>query len=69
MQKGRLLRPPFSKPVISPSDQFAAKWFRVLDTASENAPELRRSRRSPVLAPGSKIDVQSRSVVVLRSGP
>jgi len=52
-----------------PGDQFAAKWSRVLDTASENAPELRRSRNSPVLAPGSKIDVQARSVVVLRSGP
>jgi hypothetical protein len=32
-------------------------------------PELRRSRHTPVLASGSKIDVQARSVVVLRSGP
>ena len=51
-----------------PGEQFAAKWFQVLDTASENAPELRRSRREPTVAPGSKIDVQARSVVVLRSG-
>jgi glycogen operon protein len=50
-----------------PAEQFAPRWIRVLDTATENAPELRRLRRAEKLEPGAKIDVQSRSVVVLRS--
>jgi glycogen operon protein len=50
-----------------PPEQFATRWIRVLDTATENAPELRRLRRAEKLEPGAKIDVQSRSLVVLRS--
>ena len=49
-----------------PAEQFGSKWLRVLDTASENPPELRRSRRAQALAASAKIDVQPRSVVVLR---
>jgi hypothetical protein len=40
----------------------------VLDTSTENAPELRRSRKGQLLEAGAKLDVESRSVVVLRSG-
>ena len=50
-----------------PPEQFAARWIRVLDTSTENAPELRRLRRAEKLEPGAKIDVQARSLVVLRS--
>jgi glycogen operon protein len=49
-----------------PPEQFGKRWQRVLDTASENPPELRRSRRGQPLEAGGKIEVQSRSVVVLR---
>jgi glycogen operon protein len=49
-----------------PPEQFGKKWLRVLDTASDNPPELRRSRRAQTLEAGAKLDVQSRSVVVLR---
>src|SRR6266480_3591613 len=50
-----------------PPEQLAARWIRVLDTSTENAPELRRLRRAEKLEPGAKIDVQARSLVVLRS--
>ena len=50
-----------------PPEHFAARWIRVLDTSTENAPELRRLRRAEKLEPGAKIDVQARSLVVLRS--
>ena len=49
-----------------PPDQFGTRWLRVLDTASDNPPELRRSRRAEALKAGTRIDVQSRSMVVLR---
>jgi hypothetical protein len=38
----------------------------VLDTASDNPPELRRSRRVQTLEAGTKLEVQARSIQVLR---
>jgi glycogen operon protein len=50
-----------------PPAQLAAKWGQVLDTSTENAPELRRSRKGQSLEAGAKLEVQPRSVVVLRT--
>ena len=49
-----------------PPEQFGKKWIQVLDSASENPPEVRRSRRAQAFAPGAKVEVQPRSVQVLR---
>jgi glycogen operon protein len=53
-------------PFALPPQQFGAHWMRVLDTSTDALPELRRSRRAQQLQAGEQIDVQSRSVVVLR---
>ena len=50
-----------------PPAQFGSTWTRVLDTAEDAPPELRRSRRAQRLRAGDKVDVQSRAVVVLRA--
>jgi isoamylase len=49
-----------------PPEQLGKKWLRVLDTASDSPPELRRSRRAQTLDAGTKVDVQARSIQVLR---
>ncbi len=49
-----------------PPEQLGKKWLRVLDTASDTPPELRRSRRAQTLEAGAKLEVQARSVQVLR---
>jgi glycogen operon protein len=49
-----------------PSEQFGKKWIPVLDTSTESPPQLRRLRKSQSFAPGAKVDVQGRSVQVLR---
>ncbi|HZR09860.1 MAG TPA: glycogen debranching protein GlgX [Myxococcales bacterium] len=49
-----------------PAEQLGKKWQRVLDTASDNPPELRRSRRVQTLEAGTKLEVQARSIQVLR---
>jgi len=49
-----------------PQERFGKRWQRVLDTASENPPELRRSRRGQPLEAGAKLEVQARSLVLLR---
>ena len=49
-----------------PAQQFGGGWMRVLDTATEAPPELRRSRHGHRLAPGDPVEVQSRSVVLFR---
>ncbi len=49
-----------------PPSTFGQKWLRIVDTATDSPPELRRSRRLQALAAGDRIDVESRSVVVLR---
>jgi glycogen operon protein len=53
-------------PFALPPQQFGAHWMRVLDTSTDALPELRRSKRAQQLQAGEQIDVQSRSVVVLR---
>ena len=52
--------------VTLPPEQFGKKWIQVVDTSSDNPPEIRRSRKAQCLAPGAKLDVQGRSVAVLR---
>jgi glycogen operon protein len=54
-------------PFTLPPQQFGRQWTRVLDTSSDAPPELRRSRRAQVAEAGSTIDVQARSVIVLRT--
>ena len=49
-----------------PPEQFGKKWIQVLDSASENPPELRRARKAQAFAPGGNLEVQPRSVQVLR---
>ena len=49
-----------------PPEQFGKKWLPVLDTSTEAPPQLRRLRKGSALAPGAKVDVQGRSVQVLR---
>ena len=49
-----------------PAQQFGNGWMRVLDTATDAPPELRRSRHGHRLAPGEQVDLQSRSVVLFR---
>jgi hypothetical protein len=51
---------------VLPPQQFGGRWMRVLDTSTDAPPELRRSRRAQQLKAGEQIEVQSRSVVVLR---
>jgi glycogen operon protein len=53
-------------PFALPPQQFGGHWMRVLDTSTDALPELRRSRRAQQLQAGEQIEVQSRSVVVLR---
>ena len=50
-----------------PPEQFGKRWIQVVDTSTDNPPELRKSRRAQSLPPGAKIEVQGRSVQVLRS--
>jgi glycogen operon protein len=50
-----------------PPQQFAAKWMRVLDSSTDDPAELRRSRKAAALEAGQKLEVQARSVVVLRT--
>jgi glycogen operon protein len=49
-----------------PAERFGKKWLPVLDTSTDNPPQLRRLRKAPSFAPGGKVDVQGRSVQVLR---
>ena len=53
-------------PFTLPPQQFGLKWIRVLDTSSGAPPELERSSSAPALEAGAQVEVQSRSVVVLR---
>ena len=46
---------------------FAKNWAPVLDSSTDAPPELRRPRRGRVLEAGAQIDVQARTVVVLRA--
>src|SRR5467141_2505723 len=50
-----------------PPEQFGKKWIQVVDTSTDNPPEIRRSRKARSFAPGEKLDVQGRSVAVLRN--
>ena len=53
-------------PFTLPPQQFGSRWIRVLDTASDAPPELRRTRRGEALEPGAEIRVEARSVVIFR---
>ena len=53
-------------PFTLPPQQFGTSWSRVLDTAAGAPPELKRSDAQPIAA-GESVQVQARSVVVLRS--
>jgi len=50
-----------------PGEPFASRWMRVLDTATDDPPELRRSRRVQTLAGGAQLEMKARTLVVLRS--
>jgi glycogen operon protein len=54
---------------VLPDEKFANKWMRVLDTAEDNPPELRRSRRAQSVAAGSKLSVQARATLLFRAMP
>jgi isoamylase len=49
-----------------PDEKFGGKWARVLDTADDAPPELRRSRKGQALGPGTKVDVRARAMLLLR---
>jgi glycogen operon protein len=50
-----------------PPEKFGARWWRVLDTATAESPELRRGRKKEGVEPGSTVNVQGRSILLLRS--
>ena len=52
-------------PFTLPPQQFGGRWTRVLDTSSNAPPELRTRGQSA--AAGEQVQVQARSLVVLRS--
>jgi isoamylase len=49
-----------------PDEKFGGRWVRVLDTAEDAPPELRRSKRTQFLGPAATIEVQSRSLLLMR---
>jgi isoamylase len=49
-----------------PDEKFGGRWVRVLDTAEDTPPELRRSRRGQTLGPGAQVEVQGRAMLLLR---
>ncbi len=49
-----------------PGEQFGTRWMRVLDTATDEPPELRRARRRETVGPGAKIEAKARTIVLLR---
>ncbi|HEX9576316.1 MAG TPA: hypothetical protein VF993_01085 [Myxococcales bacterium] len=53
-------------PFKLPPQQFGLRWIRVLDTAVDVAPELRRSIFAEVVKPEEQVEVKARSVVVFR---
>ncbi|HEX4383899.1 MAG TPA: glycogen debranching protein GlgX [Myxococcales bacterium] len=49
-----------------PDEKFGDRWLRVLDTAEDTPPELRRSKRSQADSPSAAVKVQARAVVLYR---
>jgi isoamylase len=49
-----------------PDEKFGGRWLRVLDTAEDAPPELRRSKRSKADSAAAAVKVQSRAVVLYR---
>jgi glycogen operon protein len=49
-----------------PGEQFGTRWMRVLDTATDDPPELRRARRRETLGPGAKVEAKARTIMLLR---
>jgi glycogen operon protein len=54
---------------VLPNGKFGNRWQRVLYTAEDNPPELRRSRRAQSLEPGAQVQVEARSMMLLRGLP
>jgi isoamylase len=49
-----------------PDEKFGGRWLRVLDTAEDTPPELRRSKRAQAMGPATSVQVQSRSIALYR---
>jgi isoamylase len=49
-----------------PAEPFGTTWIRVLDTSSDDPPELRRGRRARTLGAEASIEAKPRTILVLR---
>ncbi|MGE5047992.1 MAG: glycogen debranching protein GlgX [Deltaproteobacteria bacterium] len=49
-----------------PAESFGTTWIRVLDTSTDDPPELRRGRRARTLGAAASIEAKPRTILVLR---